>query len=247
MTVRNWLRNNFAAGVLVLVPVLGTLAVFWWLFSKVTGLGFDWLIKRLSNQEYRQFLRKNDLLFRLLVLFLMVGLTALVGALARNFLGRRVIGLGERLLERIPFVKRVYRALKQMSEAFWGENKVVFSGVVAVEYPRDGIYSIGFVMSASKGDVTLKSGERLTNIFFPTTPNLTVGWFVMVPEEKTIRLNMKVEEAVKMIASGGVVLPENGEWLTTLEARQKGEKILARKGALELGIALSSVLDAGKS
>ncbi|MDP2896532.1 MAG: DUF502 domain-containing protein [bacterium] len=225
MSMRNWLRNNFVAGVLVIVPVLGTLALFWWLFDEVTGPGYGWLLKRYGKEDYLvRFLQESHLLFRLVVLFAMLGAILLVGALARNFLGRRVIRVGETFLARIPVVKRVYKAFKQMSEAFWGEQKTVFSGVVAVEYPREGLYSVGFLMSSSKGGELVKRGERVTSIFVPTTPNLTVGWFVMVPEEKTIRLNMKVEDAIKMIVSGGAVVPDRRQWLDILEAKHRAAK-----------------------
>lgn len=225
MTIRNWLRNNFVAGLLVIVPVLGTLALFWWLFDQVTRPGYDWLVNRFGKEDYlERFLEENYLLFRLAVLFAMLGAILLVGAVARNVLGRRLIRVGERLLGRIPVVKRVYKAFKQMSEAFWGEQKTVFSGVVAVEYPREGLYSIGFLMSSSKGGEVVKRGERVTSVFLPTTPNLTVGWFAMVPEEKIIRLNMKVEDAIKMIVSGGAVVPERRQWLDILEAKHRATK-----------------------
>ncbi len=236
MSLRNWLRNNLAAGVLVLVPVLGTVALFWWLFGKVTGPGYGLLDKQLENTTYVEFLQKNRLLFRLAVLFLMLGVTVLVGTVARNLLGRRIIRLGEALLQRIPFVKRVYKALKQIAEAFWGENKGIFSGVVAVEYPREGLYTIGFLMASSAGDVGIKPDEKLTMVFLPSTPNVSIGWFAMVPKEKAIRLNMTVEDAMKMIVSGGVVLPEQDRWVEVLEAKSRGEP----RGETKTGLQLAS-------
>ena len=336
MTFRTWLRNNFVAGVLVLVPLLGTIALFWWLFGRVTGPGYNWLLRRfqtektvenvmvpradvpwleqneslaqargviLRTRQYRfpvyagqvdnpvglfwarhlpkdatpeelsrtrikdvmypyisivsanknvselqrefeqtrqqvavvvdksgrvtglvthedllekggayviitQFLQKNQLLFRLVVFFLMFALTVLIGILARNFLGRRVLRIGETLLTKIPIVSRVYIALKQISQAFWGQNKTVFTGVVLLEYPRKGLYTLGFVTSPGRGEVKARADEELLNIFLPTTPNPTSGWFVMVPEEHVVHLDMKVEDALKMVISGGAVVPE---------------------------------------
>ncbi len=241
MKFKNWLRNNFVAGVLVLVPALGTLALFWWLFDRVTGPGYDWVLRRFGKEDYlEQFLQENALLFRLLVLFAMLGLALLVGTLARNFLGSRIIRLGERLLERIPLVKRIYKALKQISEAFWGHDKTVFSHVVAMEYPREALYTIGLVMASSTNEAAGKPGERLTNVFLPTTPNLSVGWFVMVPEKQTIRLEMSIEDAIKMIISGGAVVPENEKWLSLLEVNRRGEKGPAPTQAVEFAQTLTS-------
>jgi uncharacterized membrane protein len=214
-----WFRRTFGAGLLVVVPVLGTLALFWWLVGTVTNPGFKWLQRNFEG--YSDFLGNNAVLFRLGVLFLMLGLTVLIGALARNFLGRRIIRLGETLLERIPIVNRVYIAFKQISQAFWGQNKTVFSHVVLLEYPRRGLYTLGFVTSPGRGEIAQKTEEKLLNVFLPTTPNPTSGWFVMVPEDHAVRLRMRVEDALKMIISGGAVVPEYREAITALEERHK--------------------------
>lgn len=223
MSLKSWLRNNFVAGVLVLVPLLGTVALFWWLVGTVTNPGFKWLQSHFK--EYAAPLQRNALLFRLVVLFLMLGLTIVIGALARNFLGRRVIRLGETVLETIPIVNRVYIALKQISQAFWGQNKTVFSHVVLLEYPRRGLYTLGFVTSRGRGEVKARTDERLINVFLPTTPNPTSGWFVMVPEDHAVRLDMKVEDALKMIISGGAVVPEYRRAVEVLETRHKAEEV----------------------
>jgi len=223
MSFKNWSRRNFLAGILVLVPLLGTIALFAWLFDKITGPGYKWLQNQLPDKEYAAFLKKNWVLFRLLVLFLMLGLTVLMGVLARNFLGRRIIRLGEALFERLPVVNRVFKALKQISEAFWGQNKTVFSHVVAVEYPRKGIYTIGFVTSMNRKDAKDKAGERLINVLLLTTPNPTSGYLVIVPEKEAVRLDMSVEDALKMIVSGGAVVPQGFRGVSALTANQKDE------------------------
>ena len=231
MNVKTWLRNNFGAGVLVLVPVLGTIALFSWLFNEVTGPGFAWVVKRFENDAIlKEFLEKNALLFRLVVLILMLGLTVLIGALARNFLGRRIIRLGETFFERIPLINRVYIALKQMSEALWGQKKTAFSDVVAVEFPRKGVYAVGLVTWPGRGEDKAETGDRFINVFLATTPNPTSGWFVMLPEREVIRLNMRVEDAVKMILSGGAVAPDFGEIVRALQARQAEAKEASQAG-----------------
>lgn len=241
MSFKSWFRKNLVAGVLVLVPLLGTAGLFWWLFGKVTGPGYTWLLDRFGEKDYlEQFLQENQLLFRILVLFGMFGLTLLIGALARNFLGKRIIRLGGSLLERIPVVKRIYKALKQMSEAFWGENKTVFKRAVAVEFPREGLYTLGFVMSSVPTEGSTEPGGELLNIFLPSTPNITVGWFVVMPEKQTIHLDMTVEDAMKMIVSAGVIVPRHERWLESLEARFGGKKDAAAPVSLDLAGALRS-------
>jgi len=240
VSLKSWLRNNFVAGVLVVVPLLGTVALFSWLLGTVTDPGLKWLQKHFD--KYQVFFEKKTLvlLFRLVVLFAMLGLIVLVGALARNFLGRRVIHFGDTLLDKIPMVKRVYRAFKQIAGAFWGQSKTVFGRVVAVEYPRAGIYTLGFVMSWTRADTMLRRGERLTSVFLPATPNFTVGWFVLVPDEDVIPLDVKTEDAMKMIISGGAVVPPHGQWLTILESRQKTVGNSARAASLAAAESLSS-------
>jgi uncharacterized membrane protein len=232
VNVKSWFRRNFTAGVIVVVPLLGTIALFWWLVGKITDPGFAWLQTRFTQREYKQFLEDSELPIRLVVLFLMFGLTVVIGALARNFLGRQVLRIGETIVERIPIVNRVYIAFRQISHAFWGQNKTVFSHVVLLEYPRKGLYTLGFVTSAGKGEVKAKTDERLLNVFLPTTPNPTSGWFVMVPEDHAIRLDMKVEDALKMIISGGAVVPEYRKAVSVLEARHKGEGETAQQHEL---------------
>jgi len=223
VSVKSWLRRNFTAGLIVVVPLLGTILLFRWVVITITKSPSEWLE---NLHDYVPFL-KNTVVFRLAVLFLMLGLTVVIGALARNFLGKRIFRFGETILfEKIPIVSRVYIALKQISQAFWGgESKTVFSHVVLLEYPRRGLYTLGFVTSQGRGEVKARTEEKLLNIFLPTTPNPTSGWFVMAPEEHAVRLEMKVEDALKMIISGGAVVPEYREAVSILEARheEKGE------------------------
>ncbi len=163
-------------------------------------------------------------MFRLMVLVLMLGLTVVIGALARNFVGKHVLRFGESFFERIPIVNRVYIALRQISQAFWGQNKTVFSHVVLLEYPRRGVYTLGFVTSPGRGEVDAKTKDKLINVFLPTTPNPTSGWFVMVPEKEAVRLEMRVEDALKMIISGGAVVPAYRRAMDVPEGRHEGEE-----------------------
>lgn len=223
MSFKSWFRKNFLAGIIVLVPLMATLALFRWLFDKITRTGYEWLLKHFAD-DVGPFLQKNQLLFRVLVLFLMVGLTVLIGLLARNFVGRRVIRLGETVFERLPIVNRIYKAFKQISEAFWGQNKTSFDRVVAVEYPRKGVYTIGLVTSPHREGAKDKTGERLISVLLPTTPNPTSGCLVIVPERDTVRLDMTVEDALKVVISGGAVAPKGIKPLFARDAAEGGQK-----------------------
>jgi uncharacterized membrane protein len=212
MNFKVWFRRNFFAGILVLIPLLGTVALFSWLFDKITGPGYGWLLNRFGNQEHEilgPFLRENQFLFRFVVLFLMLGLTVLVGVLARNIAGRRIIRFGETFFENVPIVNRIYKTFKQISQAFLGQDKINFNRVVAVEYPRKGVYALGFVTSPGREDKRQKSAERLVTVLLPTTPNPTSGSLVILPEKETFQLDMTIEDALKVIISGGAVTPTN--------------------------------------
>ena len=132
------------------------------------------------------------------------------GALARNFIGQRMLRTGERILTRIPVIRRIYVAVSQISEALLSDRKGVFRRAVMFEYPRRGTWSVGFVTSESRGEVDrVTPGVPHYHIFLPTTPNPTSGYLLIVPQEECIDLDMSVEDALKLIISGGAVTPED--------------------------------------
>ncbi len=206
---RGWLKRNFLTGVLVLIPIMGTIFLFTWGFAKITDNGLE-LLKNWDyfGKLYEEHKTSYDIIGRLIVIFALFGIVSLVGFLTRNFLGRKVLNITEKILENIPLINRIFIALKQLSKAFISSDRTLFSYVVLFEYPRKGIYSIGFVMSESQGEVQIKTKEEVLSVFLPTTPNPTSGFFLMVPRNDTIRLSMNVEEALKMIISGGAVVPD---------------------------------------
>lgn len=133
----------------------------------------------------------------------------ITGFLITNFAGRRLVAWGESWLERIPLVRSIYSALKQVTETVLSPDKKSFRQVVLIEYPRKGIWIIGFQTSNSPEEFNQLSGEKLLTIFIPTTPNPTSGFIIMVPEKDTIKLDMDVEDALKMVISLGVVTPQH--------------------------------------
>lgn len=207
--LRSWFRRSFVTGIIVLVPILGTLFLFSWGFNRITNWGLNLLFKwDYFFSLYGRHKLFYDIIGRLIVILGMALLLVLVGFLTRNLIGRRLVRLTERFLENIPMLKNVFVALKQISKAFIDSNRPMFSYVVLFEYPRRGIYSLGFVMSESFPEAEMKIHKEIVNVFLMTTPNPTTGFFMTIPKEDTIRLSMSVEDGVKMVISGGAVVPE---------------------------------------
>lgn len=190
-----WIRRRFLTGLVILLPTVLTGWILYQVFRSVDSV--------LRPIVTRYPILDIPGLGVLAVVLIVLG----VGIFAGNLLGRRIIAGIETVLARIPLVNRMYITLKQMSEIFLREQRTAFRRAVVIEYPRRGIYSIGFVTSVwTLRDVS--GAQRLfLNIFLPTTPNPTSGLFLMVPEEDAVTMDCSVEEAVKMVISGGAVLP----------------------------------------
>jgi len=141
------------------------------------------------------------------VVIVLILVTA-IGAFVTNFLGRYVVRLGERMVQRVPVVRTVYGVLKQIFDAVLAQSGgKAFSEVVLIEYPRKGIWVIGFVTGTTRGEVQRVTEQEMVNIFLPTTPNPTSGFLLFVPREDCRTLEMSVEEGVKLVISGGIVAP----------------------------------------
>ncbi|MBI5598898.1 MAG: DUF502 domain-containing protein [Deltaproteobacteria bacterium] len=131
-----------------------------------------------------------------------------VGVIATNFLGKKIVRLGEAALGRIPVFRVIYKSTKQFMETFFSKDSEGFRKVVLVEFPRKGLYSIGFVTSVTKGEVHDLTKESTVNVFLPTTPNPTSGFYFAVSEKDVMPMSMTVEEAFKVIMSGGIIVPQ---------------------------------------
>ena len=131
----------------------------------------------------------------------------LTGALAANFIGRKVVGGWESLMHRIPIVRSIYGGAKNFAEVVFGDGNDSFKNVLLIEYPRKGIYCLAFQTSLDLGEVQDKTGEEVVCCFVPTTPNPTSGFVIMVPRKEVRILDMTVDEALKMVISLGVVVP----------------------------------------
>lgn len=190
----NLLRRWLIAGMLIWLPLGATLLVI----RFVIGLLDTSLL--LIPAAYRPDIPG---LGALLSVVLVLG----TGAIAANYLGNRVVVWTEALLSRIPLVRSVYGGMKKLAETIFSDQSVSFRQPILIEYPRKGIWSVGFITGEPIGEVQDKTADYVLTCFVPTTPNPTSGFIVLVPEKDIIRLEMSVEDAMRLVISLGVVTP----------------------------------------
>ncbi|GMR05106.1 MAG: DUF502 domain-containing protein [Thermodesulfobacteriota bacterium] len=195
------LKRYFITGLLVVVPLYVTLYVLA-LIVRAMDNALNFLPALLRPQSYMPFYIPG-----IGIIFTLLGILV-VGLLTQNFLGKKLVKYGEMILAKIPFLRIVYNASKQFLETFFTKEHEGFSQVVIFEYPRKGIFTMGFVTGKTRGELKVKTDRNTTSIFLPTTPNPTSGFFIMVPDEDVIPMDMSVEDAFKVIMTGGIIEPE---------------------------------------
>ncbi len=202
-------QANFWAGLVIVLPAVISIAVLIFLFGTVANIT-DTLLVFLPRSLTHHDRGAGPMYWywSLVALVLAVLLIAVVGLLARNYFGKRIIGWVDAALLRIPLLNKIYSATKQVNDAFSSTNKAAFRTVVLVEFPRAGVYSIGFITSDQHGEVQAKIGEMAVCVFIPTTPNPTSGFLIVVPDNKVTRLEMSVADGIKYIISLGAIAPE---------------------------------------
>tara|TARA_B100001248_G_scaffold261773_1_gene254195 strand:- start:3466 stop:4140 length:675 start_codon:yes stop_codon:yes gene_type:complete len=202
------LRNAFFSGVVLLLPLAATIIVVSFLLEKIGAPAskhfFSFIDASLRDKVW------VDILLNILSTLIIVMLITLLGLFSNYFLGRLALRFAERLITSVPFIKVVYNTVKQIVDTFGKENRAVFQEVVLVHYPRKNVYALGFLTNKAKGEVQEKTGQVVVNVFIPTTPNPTSGFLLMLPEEDVVHLDMSVADGMKLIISGGAVVP-NGE------------------------------------
>lgn len=209
--------RTMVAGLLVWLPLIITVWVTWFFVNRFV-LGIERQIKTLFLLMSDWGLRHSALAFLSQIqyvhgfgLFLTVALFYMTGILTRHFVGQRIIALGERVVHVIPFVNRVYRAVTQIRDTFIGRQGTVFQRVCLIEFPRKDLYAVAFITSDESGPIQQTLDRSLIAVFMPTTPNPTSGYLMYLPPEDVIELDISVEEAMKLIVSGGAYLPHHGE------------------------------------
>ena len=186
------LRNYFITGVVVLIPIGFTL----YLSKFLIGLSSGFIPENINPNSYLPYSIPGIEII-ISILFITV-----VGGLSLSFLGKKILRLIDDLFKKIPFLRTIYSAILQMTETFSkkdGEKK----SVVLVEYPRKGVWAVGFATKENTGEMAEKTNQKLVNVFVPTTPNPTSGFLLMFPINEVIYLNMTFEEASKFIVSAG--------------------------------------------
>nr|WP_306467209.1 DUF502 domain-containing protein [Limimaricola sp. G21655-S1] len=197
------LRNNFIAGVVVIAPIGLTVWLIWAVVGWIDGWVLPFVPDRFNPEQYIGInLRGVGVIFFILFTFL-------VGALAKGFVGRSLIRMGESLVGRMPVVRSVYSGLKQIAETVFAQTETSFDQACLIEYPRKGLWALAFISTTAKGEVARKlptDGDIVT-VFLPTTPNPTSGFLLFLPRADVIVLDMTVEDAAKLVISAGLVTP----------------------------------------
>ena len=192
------LRNYFITGVFVLIPIGFTL----YLTKFLIGLSSNLIPENINPNNYLPYSIPG------VEILISIILITIVGGLSLSFFGKKILKLIDDLFKRIPFLRTIYSAILQMTETFSKKDNDRKS-VVLVEYPRKGVWAVGFATKENKGEMADKTNKKLLNVFVPTTPNPTSGFLLMFPIEEVIYLNMTFEEASKFIVSAGTSTDKN--------------------------------------
>jgi uncharacterized membrane protein len=197
------LRSSFLTGIVVIAPVGLTIWLIWTLMGWVDGVVLPLVPERFQPEPYIGInLRGVGIIFFLVF-------TVIIGWIAKGLMGRSLIRWGESLVDRMPVVRTVYSGAKQIAETVFAQSERSFEKACLIEYPRKGIWAIGFVSTRAKGEVArlANTDEELMSIFVPTTPNPTSGFLLFFPKSDVIELEMNVEDAAKLVISAGLVYP----------------------------------------
>ena len=192
------LRNYFITGVVVLIPIVFTL----YLSKILIGFSSKIIPENINPNSYLPYAIPG---IEIVISILFI---TIVGGLSLSFLGKKILKLIDDLFKKIPFLRTVYSAILQMTETF-SKTDTNKKSVVLVEYPRKGVWAVGFATKENKGEMAVKTEKKLINVFVPTTPNPTSGFLLMFPIEEVIYLNMTFEEASKFIVSAGTSADKN--------------------------------------
>jgi len=196
------LRSSFLTGIVVIAPVSVTIWLLWSMAGWIDGFVLPLVPSTIQPEKYIGInLRGIGVIFFLIF-------TVFVGWVAKGLIGRSLIRWAETLVDRMPIVRSIYSGIKQISETVFAQTERSFEKAVLIEYPRRGIWAIGFISTEAKGEIARRRPqEELQSVFVPTTPNPTSGFLLYFPKEDVIELDMTVEEAAKLVISAGLVYP----------------------------------------
>ncbi len=201
------LRASFLTGLVVIAPVGLTIWLMWSVVGWVDGFVLPLVPYNFNPEKY------IGINLRGVGVIIFLIFTIFVGWIAKGLIGRSLIAYAESLVERMPVVRTVYSGIKQISETVFAQSERSFEKACLIQYPRKGIWAIGFISTTAKGEVANhpETANEMLSIFLPTTPNPTSGFLLFVPKEDVIELEMSIEEAAKLVISAGLVYPgQNG-------------------------------------
>ena len=200
------LRASFLTGLVVIAPIGLTIWLIWTMFGWVDGFVLPLIPSRFNPEEYVGINLRG-----LGVIFFLV-FTILVGWIAKGLIGRSLIRFAETLVDRTPVVRSIYSGIKQIAETVFAQSERSFERACLVQYPRKGIWAIGFISTKARGEIATRAETMgdLVSVFVPTTPNPTSGFLLYFPEEDVVELDMSIEDAAKLVISAGLVYP-NGK------------------------------------
>ena len=196
------LRAYFITGIIVVAPLALTVYLVTFIVGFIDENVLPLLGETWNPENYLPFAVPG-----IGVLIFVVAIT-LIGWMATGLIGRTVVSMGERLLERMPVVRSVYSVFKQIFETVFSHDSRAFRDVVLISWPRPGCWAVGFATGSAKGEVGDAIGDDVVNVFLPTTPNPTSGYLLFLPKKDVVFLDMTVEQGIKLVISGGVVTPE---------------------------------------
>ena len=195
-------RNAFLSGALLLAPLIVTILAFNWIIDAVGGK-----FRPLYEDFLPATLQRIPFFWDLVATGLVILLVTLFGFLSSYVFGKYFLSMGERAIQRIPAIGAVYNSVKQIVATFGTQNRNLFNKVVLVEFPRKGVWALGFLTNKDQGEAQAAVGQEIWTVFVPTTPNPTSGFLLMLPRHEIIELDMSVGDGMKMIISGGAVVP----------------------------------------
>jgi len=199
------LRSSFLTGIVVIAPVGLTIWLLWSVMGWVDSVVLPLVPATILPEKY------IGINLRGIGLIIFLLFTIIIGWIAKGILGRSMISFAESLVQRMPVVRTIYSGIKQISETVFAQSERSFEKACLIQYPRKGIWAIGFVSTTAKGEVHKQTNPqgKLMSIFLPTTPNPTSGFLLFLPEEDVIELEMSVEDAAKLVISAGLVYPNS--------------------------------------
>ncbi|MFD0917937.1 DUF502 domain-containing protein [Pseudahrensia aquimaris] len=217
------LRNYFFTGFVICAPLFLTIYLTWSIIEWVDSWVKPYIPRVYNPDEYLPFAVPG---FGLIVALFLI---TIVGFLTANLIGRSIVGYGERLLARMPVVRNIYSALKQIFETVFEGDASSFQKVVLVEYPRKDLWALAFVATDTLGEVQARLDQpagKTVSVFLPTTPNPTSGFLLFVPKTDVIELDMSVEEAAKLVISAGLVAPDfESKKAAAIAAHEKAKQV----------------------